>query len=594
MLSENGATGTVSVRAANTAIAGAVTIGGSVANGGITYQVTEVAANGFTQCASITSVAFTAPISTINAGAFTWCGDLTTVAFPATLTTIGRRAFYGCQALAGTLAIPASVGTITEGAFGVTGVTAFSVDAANQAYVSVDGVVYSKPDRSVLVCYPAARTGGFVVPDHVTAIARGAFWGCWKMTAVTVSNPAITSISVEAFAACSALSSVSLGVGVGSLGMASFYSDTSLATLVSYGDIETISGETNAPVGTDAFNGVTKANVAVCLPTGVVGGRTLAERQQTWKDAGFTNFQTLPEKVVTFDAQGGSSTSLGQVVAAGAKATRPEDPVKEHYTFGGWYENAACTGSAWDFATDPVNESVTLYAKWTANSHTVTFDSAGGTPVASQTVAYGEKVAKPIDPMRPGYEFAGWRWDDDGDPASTPVAWDFDRAMPDADVTLTAEWTLLARVSVPLAPAATVRLSDRAVTFEETSGGATPYVLASETPVPMRVVRIGLSINPSAEGALPGDGARAATLSVNGLVLAAPTGDEIAWTDAPATGFSVPAAVWDAAAAEGAGAWQQGLLPLTLSLELASGQLLASPSAPVEFGALAFELEVVR
>lgn len=47
----------------------------------------------------------------------------------------------------------------------------------------------------------------------------------------------------------------------------------------------------------------------------------------------------------------------------GDKLTKPEDPVKDGYTFAGWHKDAACT-QAWDFA-DGITGDMTLYAKWT-------------------------------------------------------------------------------------------------------------------------------------------------------------------------------------------------------------------------------------
>ena len=44
--------------------------------------------------------------------------------------------------------------------------------------------------------------------------------------------------------------------------------------------------------------------------------------------------------------------------------TKPEDPVREGYVFGGWYTDEACT-EAFDFENAVVTEDLTLYAKWT-------------------------------------------------------------------------------------------------------------------------------------------------------------------------------------------------------------------------------------
>ncbi len=65
---------------------------------------------------------------------------------------------------------------------------------------------------------------------------------------------------------------------------------------------------------------------------------------------------------VTFDANGGSSVAK-QTVAAGKKAAKPTDPMKEGYEFAGWYANSGLT-TAYDFEKT-VTKSLTLYAKWT-------------------------------------------------------------------------------------------------------------------------------------------------------------------------------------------------------------------------------------
>lgn len=63
---------------------------------------------------------------------------------------------------------------------------------------------------------------------------------------------------------------------------------------------------------------------------------------------------------VTFDTDGGSA--VAKQIRANAPATKPDDPTKEGYNFGGWYREGSTT--PYDFST-PVTESFTLYAKWT-------------------------------------------------------------------------------------------------------------------------------------------------------------------------------------------------------------------------------------
>lgn len=75
----------------------------------------------------------------------------------------------------------------------------------------------------------------------------------------------------------------------------------------------------------------------------------------------FDGFAVLTHKV-TFDAGEGSAVDA-QKVEDGKSATKPADPVREGYTFAGWYSDKECT-QAYDFSAS-VSGDITLYAKWT-------------------------------------------------------------------------------------------------------------------------------------------------------------------------------------------------------------------------------------
>lgn len=79
---------------------------------------------------------------------------------------------------------------------------------------------------------------------------------------------------------------------------------------------------------------------------------------------------------VSFNTGEGSRVDF-QTTAANGSVTKPADPTREGYTFGGWYTDAACT-KAYDFAT-AVTSDLTLYAKWTKNeASSPDTDNAGG------------------------------------------------------------------------------------------------------------------------------------------------------------------------------------------------------------------------
>ena len=127
--------------------------------------------------------------------------------------------------------------------------------------------------------------------------------------------------------------------------------------------------------------------------------------------------------IVTY--KDGDSEYAKQVLPSGILATRPDAPAATpNYTFGGWNK---ADGTAWDYASDKVTDNITLYAKWTANTYTITFDTAGGSEIAPITQDYGTNITAPADPTREGYTFTGW----DRDIPTT---------MPAENITITAKW----------------------------------------------------------------------------------------------------------------------------------------------------------
>ncbi len=134
------------------------------------------------------------------------------------------------------------------------------------------------------------------------------------------------------------------------------------------------------------------------------------------------------EYTISFNSDGGSSVA-SQTINEGEKATKPTNPTKTGYTFKEWQLN----GSTYDFNT-AVRSNITLKAVWTANQYTVTFNSDGGSSVASQTINYNEVALKPNNPTRDGYVFKEWQLNGNPYDFSTLVL---------SDITLIATWDKL-------------------------------------------------------------------------------------------------------------------------------------------------------
>ena len=130
-----------------------------------------------------------------------------------------------------------------------------------------------------------------------------------------------------------------------------------------------------------------------------------------------TFVETLRSYTVTFNMNGHGTAIGGKTVSYGQTVEEPADPSEAHYTFGGWYTDSACsTGKEYDFST-LVTGDVTLYAKWTPNTYTVTFNANGGDgSMASQEFTYAVTQALNANSFTAptGKSFVGWNTAADG------------------------------------------------------------------------------------------------------------------------------------------------------------------------------------
>ena len=168
----------------------------------------------FGKDAELKSVTIPNGVKSIAADAFNGCG-LRSVVIPESVTHIGDRAFCGCRELE-SVAIPAGVASIGKGVFGdCNALKLINVDSGNQAYIVVDGVLYTK-DRSELVMYPNPPAT-VVIPEGVTNIWGWAFAGGSGMTSVTIPE-SVTRIEEIAFIRCAGLKSITIPSRVKSMG----------------------------------------------------------------------------------------------------------------------------------------------------------------------------------------------------------------------------------------------------------------------------------------------------------------------------------------------------------------------------------------
>lgn len=193
---------------------------------------------------------------------------------------------------------------------------------------------------------------------------------------------------------------------------------------------ETSTVNNRGTIGGGTFSG-TVENKGGTIKNGIFNGAVENQASGTISGGTFSGTVTNNGTInggtfaVTFDTKGGSTVPVENVLN-GQKATKPADPTRAGYTFGGWYTEETCT-NPYEFTT-PVQNALTLYAKWTINQYTITFKPENGDRDTTITQDYGTAVTAPANPIKTGYTFAGW---DREIPAT----------MPAENMTVTARWT---------------------------------------------------------------------------------------------------------------------------------------------------------
>ncbi len=128
------------------------------------------------------------------------------------------------------------------------------------------------------------------------------------------------------------------------------------------------------------------------------------------KSDGSSNLVVAQKYKVSFDKNGGNGTTNDIEVLCGGVYGQLPTPTRTGYTFGGWYTSSSLTGTAATSISSTATGNKTYYAKWTANTYTVTYNKNSGTITNESkytSYTYGTGLTLPT-PTRTGYTFGGW------------------------------------------------------------------------------------------------------------------------------------------------------------------------------------------
>lgn len=147
------------------------------------------------------------PVTAISVGAF-YLSTITSIEVPDSVTSIGEMAFLGCTSLK-SVKLSTGVAKIDKNAFGsCSALQEIQVAKDNPNFSSLNGVLYSKK-QDTLVIYPAAKTdAAYIIPSCVTSVAMYAFSENPYLETLTIPNSLIK-VGDSAFYNCKNLRAVS-------------------------------------------------------------------------------------------------------------------------------------------------------------------------------------------------------------------------------------------------------------------------------------------------------------------------------------------------------------------------------------------------
>jgi uncharacterized repeat protein (TIGR02543 family) len=188
-------------------------------------------------------------------------------------------------------------------------------------------------------------------------------------------------------------------------------------------------------ISSNVFYNINVGNVALQVP---VASLAAYQSAVVWKDFYTIIGGATLRARINNSAWGSIAGTANGWLPANATVSLTATPA-QGYEFESWTSGSATLGTSASLSISLTQDTV-IAANFKPSGdvivYTVSFDANGGSSVDPIAVASGSLVAKPADPTRSGYSFAGWYTD-----AAGTAAWSFETDKVTASATLHARWT---------------------------------------------------------------------------------------------------------------------------------------------------------
>lgn len=205
---------------------------------------------------NLRSISLPEKVISISQSAFENCSSLESIVIPDSVLEIGPSAFKGCSSLK----------SITVPFIGKNINSTVSSNTAHFGYIfgafSADGNDTNVPEslETVIVTNGTNILGGsfrgcfyiknVTLPTTIKDIETRAFYSCYALENINISDSILQDIEREAFGYCTSLKTITLPATIRSIGSYAFYMCESLENVIFKGTVSQIS---NAVIADDAF-----------------------------------------------------------------------------------------------------------------------------------------------------------------------------------------------------------------------------------------------------------------------------------------------------------------------------------------------------
>lgn len=167
-------------------------------------SVTQIGASAFSVCRNLEVLNLGTGVQSIGANAFNSCTKVASLVIPDSVISIGDYAFSTCDLLA-TVSIGSGLASLGESVFAYCkNIAQFTLSSSNTAFSSPGGILFDK-EQKILIQYPAAKSGAYVVPDGVETLAKLSFCNSGDLPYIDIPE-SVTQIGDYAFRYCQKLS----------------------------------------------------------------------------------------------------------------------------------------------------------------------------------------------------------------------------------------------------------------------------------------------------------------------------------------------------------------------------------------------------